>query len=156
MRWADKLEENSCADGGTETPSPAFRLRNSSRGQFMPTASGHTSAILASKVKGTTVYDMAGDKIGQVEDVVLDKQSDHILFAALGFGGVLGMGEKFYPVPWSILDYDPNKGGYTVPIDKDQIDKAPAYSLEDLTRNDGDFEAMRERSYSFYDVTPDW
>jgi sporulation protein YlmC with PRC-barrel domain len=70
----------------------------------MTTASGHTSAILASKVKGTNVYSKTGDKIGQIEDVVLDKQSDRIMFAALGVGGVLGMGEKFYPVPWSVLD----------------------------------------------------
>ena len=41
----------------------------------MPTASGHTKAILASKVQGTPVYNTAGDKIGTVEDVVLDKLS---------------------------------------------------------------------------------
>ena len=65
----------------------------------MTTSSGHTSAILASKVKGTAVYNDAGDRIGTVEDVVLDKQSNQIMFAALGFGGVLGLGEKYYPVP---------------------------------------------------------
>ncbi|HEY2032380.1 MAG TPA: PRC-barrel domain-containing protein, partial [Rhizomicrobium sp.] len=75
----------------------------------MPTSSGHTKAILASKVKGTNVYNTNGDKIGEVEDVVLDKTSDHIMFAALGFGGVLGMGEKYAPVPWSMLDYQPDK-----------------------------------------------
>ena len=55
----------------------------------MTTESGHTSAILASKVKGTTVYSESGDKIGTVEDIVLDKESNQILFAALGFGGSL-------------------------------------------------------------------
>ena len=59
----------------------------------MTTSSGHTSAILASRVKGTAVYDGSGDKIGTVEDVVLDKTSNRIMFAALGFGGVLGLGE---------------------------------------------------------------
>ena len=49
----------------------------------MTTSSGHTSAILASKVKGTAVYNDAGDKLGTVEDVVLDKQSNQIMFAAL-------------------------------------------------------------------------
>ena len=65
----------------------------------MTTTSGHTSAILASRVKGTAVYNDSGDKIGTVEDIVLDKQSNRIMFAALGFGGFLGMGEKYYPVP---------------------------------------------------------
>lgn len=122
----------------------------------MTTASGHTSAILASRVKGTSVYNNSGDKIGHVEDVVLDKQSDHIMFAALGFGGVLGVGEKFYPVPWSVLDYSEEKGGYVVPVSKDQIDNAPTYRLEDLTKDDGAFGAIREKSYSYYNVKRDW
>ncbi|MBV9993479.1 MAG: PRC-barrel domain-containing protein [Alphaproteobacteria bacterium] len=122
----------------------------------MTTASGHTSAILASRVKGTAVYNSAGDKIGHVEDVVLDKQSDHIMFAALGFGGVLGMGEKYYPVPWSVLDYSPDKGGYVVPMSKQTLEKAPAYSMDDLTKNDGSFGDIREKSYTYYNVKRDW
>ena len=72
----------------------------------MTTASGHTSAIRAKKVIGTTVKNTAGQKIGQVEDIVLDKTSNNIIFAVVGFGGFLGMNEKFHPVPWSALDYD--------------------------------------------------
>ncbi len=122
----------------------------------MTTPSGHTTAILASKVKGTAVYNDAGDKIGTVEDVVLDKQSNQILFAALGFGGVLGMGEKYYPVPWSLLDYSEDKGGYVVPLAKEQFDKAPSYDLKDLTRHDGSLGTIRDASYSFYEVERDW
>ncbi|HEY1615162.1 MAG TPA: PRC-barrel domain-containing protein [Rhizomicrobium sp.] len=122
----------------------------------MTTASGHTSAILASKVKGTAVYNTVGDKIGHVDDIVLDKQSDRILFAALAFGGVLGMGEKFYPVPWSVLDYNQERGGYVVPVSKDTLDKAPSYALDDLTRHDGQLSAIREKSYAYYNVRRDW
>ncbi|MGN6517676.1 MAG: PRC-barrel domain-containing protein [Rhizomicrobium sp.] len=122
----------------------------------MPTASGHTKAILASKVKGTNVYNTSGDKIGEVEDVVLDKTSDHIMFAALGFGGMLGMGEKYAPVPWSMLDYQPDKGGYVVPMSEDMIKKAPVYDLSDLTKGDGAFSDIREKSYSYYNVKRDW
>jgi hypothetical protein len=60
----------------------------------MTTPSGHTNAIRAKKVLGTKVTDPAGKKIGEVEDVVLDKQSNRIMFAVIGFGGVLGMAEK--------------------------------------------------------------
>lgn len=122
----------------------------------MPTSSGHTKAILASKVKGTDVYNTRGDKIGHVEDVVLDKKSDHIMFAALGFGGVLGMGEKYAPVPWSMLDYQPDRGGYVVPMSEDMIKKAPVYDLSDLTADDGAVGGIRDKSYSYYNVKRDW
>jgi sporulation protein YlmC with PRC-barrel domain len=122
----------------------------------MTTASGHTSAILASKVQGTNIYNQSGDKIGQVKDIVLDKQSDRILFAALGFGGVLGMGEKFYPVPWSVLDYSKDKGGYVIPVAQDVLDRAPTYRLEDLTRDDGQLSEIRAKSYDYYNVERDW
>lgn len=122
----------------------------------MTTSSGHTTAILASKVKGTSVYNDAGDKIGTVEDVVLDKTSNRIMFAALGFGGVLGIGEKYYPVPWSLLDYSEAKGGYVVPLNKERIQNAPAYDLKDLTKHDGSLGSIREKTYSYYKVSRDW
>jgi sporulation protein YlmC with PRC-barrel domain len=119
----------------------------------MPTSSGHTKAILASKVKGTPVYNTAGERIGEVEDIVLDKKSDHIMFAALGFGGVLGIGEKYAAVPWSMLDFQPDKGGYVVPMSQDIIKKAPVYDLDDLTKDDGH---IRAASYTYYNVPRDW
>ena len=122
----------------------------------MTTSSGHTTAILASKVKGTAVYNDAGDKIGTVEDVVLDKTSNQIMFAALGFGGVLGIGEKYYPIPWSLLNYNVDKGGYVVPLNKERIENAPAYDLKDLTKHDGGLGGIREKTYSYYKVNRDW
>ena len=70
----------------------------------------------AREVRGTSGCNLASEKIGQVEDIVLDKQSDHILFAALGFGGVLGIVEKLYPVPWAALDHNKEQGGDMAPI----------------------------------------
>jgi sporulation protein YlmC with PRC-barrel domain len=121
----------------------------------MPTASGHTAAILASKVKGTTVYNNGGDKIGTIEDIVLDKMSNNIMFAVLGSGGVLGMGEKYRPIPWSVLDYDSDKGVYVVPLDKPTLEGAPAYRMEDLTRGDGN-DAIRAKTFSYYNAPQYW
>jgi sporulation protein YlmC with PRC-barrel domain len=103
----------------------------------MTTPSGHTSAIRAKKVIGTAVKNQAGQKIGQVEDIVLDKQSNNIIFAVVGFGGFLGMNEKFHPVPWSALNYVESEDSYVVPFTKEQLQAAPADSLDMLTRNDG-------------------
>jgi sporulation protein YlmC with PRC-barrel domain len=122
----------------------------------MTTPSGHTTAILASRVNGTNVYNPAGDKIGHVEDIVLDKQSNRIMFAALGFGGVLGMGEKFHPIPWSMLNYDKSKDGYVVQITADVLKGAPTSDLDDLTQDDGKLGNVREKSYAYYKVDKDW
>ena len=118
----------------------------------MPTATGHTTAILASKVKGTAVYDATGDKVGHVEDVVLDKLSNGIMFAAVGFGGIMGMGEKYAPVPWSVLDYSEDKNGYVVPMSKEELKKAPAYELKDLVQGDGQAGKVRDMSFDYFKV----
>jgi len=120
----------------------------------MTTATGHTSAIRAKKVLGTTVKDSAGERLGEIEDVVLDKQSSKILFGVVGFGGVLGVGEKYHPVPWSALNYDETEGAYIVNLTKDQLKAAPADSIEELTKNDG--RAYRDRAYDFYKTPKDW
>jgi sporulation protein YlmC with PRC-barrel domain len=120
----------------------------------MPTQTGHTTAIRASRTIGTSVYNTEGDKIGKVEDVVLDKIDNTVLFAVVGFGGFLGMGEKFHPVPWSALDYSKERDGYVVPFTKDQLQAAPAHDIEELTRNDG--HATRDSAYSYYKVQPYW
>jgi len=120
----------------------------------MTTASGHTSAIRAKRVIGTTVKDSAGEKLGQVEDVMLDKQSNHIMFGVMSFGGVLGIGEKYHPVPWSALNYDKDEGAYIVNMTKEQLKAAPADSIEELTRDDGI--AYRDRAYDYYKAKRYW
>jgi|SRR5579862_476774 sporulation protein YlmC with PRC-barrel domain len=121
----------------------------------MTTATGHTSAIRAKKVIGTSVTNNAGDKIGQVEDVVLDKQSNNIMFAVVGFGGFLGMGEKYHPIPWSALDYDEARGSYVVEFSKEQLKAAPAGSIEELTRADGTYQ-YRDRAFDYYKTPRYW
>src|ERR1700736_2659719 len=103
----------------------------------MTTASGHTKAIRAKKVLGTNVKDTSGQKIGSIEDVMLDKESNNIMFAVVGFGGFLGMAEKYHPIPWSALDYQEGENAYVVDYSKEQLQGAPAGSIDDLTRDDG-------------------
>jgi len=120
----------------------------------MPTTSGHTSAIRAKKVLGTKVTDLSGRKIGEIEDVVLDKQSNSILFAVVGFGGFLGMAEKYHPLPWSSLEYDESQGTYVVNLTKEQLEAAPAGSIDELTANDG--LQFRDRVYDYYKAPRYW
>jgi sporulation protein YlmC with PRC-barrel domain len=120
----------------------------------MATATGHTSAIRAKKVLGTNVKDTSGRKIGEIEDVVLDKQSNNILFAVVGFGGFLGMAEKYHPIPWSALDYDPGENSYVVNYTKEQLEAAPSGSIDELTSGDGT--AIRDRAFDYYKAPRYW
>lgn len=120
----------------------------------MPTATGHTTAIRAKKVLGTSVKDTSGDKIGTVEDLVLDKQTNTILFAVVGFGGVLGMGEKFHPLPWAVLNYDEDEDAYVVPYTKDELKAAPADTIGELTKDDG--VPYRDQAFAYYRVDQYW
>jgi sporulation protein YlmC with PRC-barrel domain len=115
----------------------------------MPTASGHTTAIRARKVIGTPVKNTSGDKIGEVEDVVLDKTSDRIMFAIVGLGGFLGIGEKYHPLPWAALHFDENEDSYVVPFTREQLLAAPADTISELTRGDG-VAAFRNRAHEYY------
>ena len=83
--------------------------------------------IAAQKVKGTTVFNVAGEKLGTVDDVILDKISGRAIYAVMSFGGFLGMGEKCHPLPWATLKYDDQKAGYVVNLDKKRLQDAPTY-----------------------------
>ncbi len=83
--------------------------------------------IAAEKVNGTNVYNPAGDKLGSVDDIMLDKVSGRAIYAVMSFGGFLGMGEKYHPLPWANLKYDAQKGGYVVNLDKKLLQGAPNY-----------------------------
>jgi sporulation protein YlmC with PRC-barrel domain len=120
----------------------------------MTTSSGHTSAIRVSKVIGTNVQDPTGKKIGEVKDVIVDKQSNNIMFAVLSFGGLLGVGEKYHPIPWASLDYDESRNAYVVDYSKEQLQAAPVGSVEELTQNDG--LNFRDRTYAYYEADRYW
>lgn len=120
----------------------------------MTTSTGHTSYIRATRVIGTDVCSPSGSKIGKVEDVVLDKLDNSIAFAVVGFGGILGMGEKFHPIPWASLDYVPEKQAYVVPFSEDTLKDAPSDTIAELTGEH--VMSVRDNAYDYYGVPGYW
>jgi hypothetical protein len=88
--------------------------------------------ISADKVTGTSVYNAAGDNLGSIHDLMIDKKSGRVAYAVMSFGGFLGLGEKFHPLPWKVLTYDENKGGYNIDLTPDQLRQAPSYSPDEM------------------------
>ena len=89
--------------------------------------------IAADNVEGTAVYNSAGEKLGSVEDIMLDKMSGKACYAVLSFGGFLGMGTKQYPEK---LTYDTSMGGFVVNIDKATLESAPVYTEDGMRETD--------------------
>jgi hypothetical protein len=88
-----------------------------------------TPALIGSdKVEGTAVYRSNGDKVGRIERVMLDKISGKVVYAVMSFGGFMGIGEDYYPLPWSLLTYNPRLEGYEVNIGEEQLRGAPKYN----------------------------
>lgn len=91
------------------------------------------SLIAASKVTGTSVYDTAGEKLGSIYDVMIDKSSGNTRYAVMNFGGLFGIGGHYHPLPWNVLRYDSERGGYVVNIDRSKLEDAPSYETSDAS-----------------------
>ena len=99
------------------------------------TATNETRELIASdKVEGTAVYNRTGDKLGSVYNFMVDKESGQVEYAVLQFGGFLGMGSDYYPVPWPALEYDEEQGGYVIDVDKEFLESAPHYAANAAPR----------------------
>jgi hypothetical protein len=111
------------------------------------------SLIGSDKVEGTAVYGRDDNKIGTVQRVMIDKMSGKVAYAVMSFGGFLGMGEDYYPMPWASLKYDTNLGGYRVSVTEDQLKGAPKYNRNtDWVWSD----RARDRTIHEYYRTPLW
>jgi PRC-barrel domain len=110
--------------------------------------------ISADKVEGTAVYNRAGEKLGTVDKIMIDKTSGRVAYAVMSFGGFLGMGESYHPLPWNVLTYDTNLGGYVVDLDPDMLKAAPTFGRDQTV--DWRDEAWNRRLHDYYGVPPYW
>jgi len=95
--------------------------------------------ISSDRVEGTKVYNQSGEKLGSIDDLMIDKRSGQVRYAVLEFGGFLGMGSDRYPIPWSMLKYDTTQEGYVVPLTKAQLEGAPRYPESEVPSYDPDY-----------------
>ncbi|OAT81856.1 photosystem reaction center subunit H [Bacillus sp. MKU004] len=95
--------------------------------------------IASNKVEGTAVYDREGNKLGSVYNFMVDKRSGKAEYAVMSFGGFLGMGDDYHPLPWDQLTYDTDKGGYVVNLTKEQLEGGPRYSAGNEPAFDRDY-----------------
>ena len=98
-----------------------------------PLEADETDRLISSeKVDGTAVYNRAGERLGTVHHLMVDKFTGHVEYAVMSFGGFLGIGESYNPLPWRMLTYDTSLGGYCVDLDRARLERAPRYTASSL------------------------
>jgi len=110
--------------------------------------------IAADQVEGTSIYNTAGESLGSVDDLMIDKVSGKVAYAIASFGGFLGIGDRHYPLPWEKMRYDTAMGGFVVDIDRRTLEGAPSYSDEETVGWDDP--TWGKRVYDYYGTRPYW
>lgn len=114
-----------------------------------------TARLVASDmVEGTAVYNRQNERLGTVHNFMIDKSSGQVAYAVMSFGGFLGMGQSYHPLPWKMLKYDTRLGGFVVDIGRGKLEKAPSYTT-------GSTPNWSDRSYGnrvdqYYGMPPYW
>jgi sporulation protein YlmC with PRC-barrel domain len=99
-----------------------------------------TNRLIASnKVEGTSVYGREGERLGTIYNFMVDKYSGQVEYAVMRYGGFLGMGQRYYPLPWRILSYDTKEGGYRINLTDRDMERAPSFGRDEEPRFSRDY-----------------
>jgi len=63
--------------------------------------------LSAGTIKGDRVVNRDGDNLGKIEELMIDLQDGRVAYAAVSFGGFLGLGDKSFSIPWRALSLRP-------------------------------------------------
>lgn len=87
-------------------------------------------ALSASTIIGDPVKNSDGDDLGKIEDMMLDLDTGCIVYAVISFGGFLGLGDKFFAIPWASLRVDMTEECVRLDIDQKTLEKAPGFDKD--------------------------
>jgi sporulation protein YlmC with PRC-barrel domain len=108
----------------------------------------------ASKIIGTAVKDTNGDNLGDIKELVLNPESGQVVYAVVSYGGVLGLGDKLFAVPWKALQWTSDKEHYVLNVDKETLKKAPGFDKAHWPDSANTWDQQREEIEQFYHVKP--
>jgi sporulation protein YlmC with PRC-barrel domain len=86
-----------------------------------------SDVLKVSTVVGMKVQDTQGKKLGDIKDLVIDPVDGSIGYAVLDFGGFLGIGDKYFAVPWEALQWTPDHKAIILDVSKKDLKQAPGF-----------------------------
>jgi sporulation protein YlmC with PRC-barrel domain len=87
--------------------------------------------VPSTEIKGSRVVNAKEENLGKIEEVMIDSERGRIAYVVLSFGGLLGMGNKLFAIPWESLEF--NRGDYILKLDKSVLEKAEGFDEEAWT-----------------------
>lgn len=86
--------------------------------------------MAASSLRGERVLNIRGEMLGEIRDIMLDVPTGSIAYAVLSFGGVMGVGEKLFAIPWSVLTLDADRRCLVLDIERERLKNAPGFDKD--------------------------
>ncbi len=136
MGASPEYNDGQTAQDVADTSTRSTDFAGSTDGALMGSTDETGALISADKVQGTAVYDSAGERLGTVDSLMIDKVAGHVEYAVMASGGFLGIGERYQPLPWDVLSYDTDLGGYRVDRSMATMRSAPNYSRDEVDAYD--------------------
>ena len=100
-------------------------------GMYANDAQGPGPAVMgANTLLGNDVYNKDGENLGDIKEFMIDMAAGKVAYAVLSFGGVLGLGDKLFAVPWTALTLDTANKRFTLDIPKAKLDGAPGFDKD--------------------------
>src|ERR1700674_1500493 len=96
-----------------------------------PRVARYTDIVPAKKtVIGSKVVNQANEDLGKIEDLVVDAGAGRIAYAVLSFGGFLGMGDKYFAIPWDAFRFNSSDRVAVLNVDKLVLENAPGFEKD--------------------------
>lgn len=84
----------------------------------------------ADTLMGNDVFNDQGEDLGDIKEIMLDVRAGRISYAVLSYGGVLGIGDKLFAVPWEALTLDTENKRFTMDVAKERLENAPGFDKD--------------------------
>ena len=110
--------------------------------------------LSASTLMSDRVINSKGEDLGKLEELMLDIDSGCVGYAVLSFGGILGIGDKLFAIPWDAMRLDTDRKAFILDIDRERLEKAPGFDKNNWPQA-GNRDWMLE-VYRFYGSEPYW
>ncbi len=111
--------------------------------------------VPASKIIGETVVNRQSENLGKIDELVIDAKKNRVLYAVLSFGGLMGMGNKLFAMPWEAFEFSTTDNKLILNVDKEKLKAAPGFEKGDKWPDFKDT-LWGESIYNYYNYTPPW